>query len=131
MSFKCTCDNGNVSTVDNCDSCAIQCFGTQGYTCEDIKEQQMLLGITYTVFIIFVIIQILLWIFMIFFTVTVLKKCNGKIPWLAPVCITLLVLWICIGWFPGVGLVLFIALLVILLVFEGKCKKRGKKKIIK
>lgn len=129
MSWKCTCNNGNISTVNNCSDCGINCQNSGGYTCENIQEQQMLLGITYTVFIIFVIIQILLWIFMIFFTLSVLKKCNGKIPWLAPVCITLLVLWICVGWFPGVGLALFIALLVILLVFSEKCKKRGKKKL--
>lgn len=132
MSYKCTCldpsglPTGTTATVSNC----FQCSNTCGvnYNC-DLKEDnstQEFAGITLGVFIALVVIQLLLWAVMIIFSVIVLKKCKGNPKWLNPTVITLLVLWLLCGWFPGIGFALFVALLIILIIFANQCKS-GKK----
>lgn len=69
-----------------------------------------------------IILQTAFLIAMIIFAVIVLKKCRGDPKWLNPTVITLLILWVLIGWFPGIGFLLFITLLTILIIFALKCK---------
>jgi hypothetical protein len=68
-----------------------------------------------------IVLQIAFLIGMIIFSVIVLKKCKGNPKWLNPTVITLLILWVLIGWFPGIGFLLFITLLTILIIFALKC----------
>lgn len=84
-------------------------------------------GLSLTLYVLIVIIQILLLVFMIIYSISVMKKCKGKPSWLNPVIITLLVLWIILSWVPFVGFALFVALLVILLNYDNVCKKSSKK----
>lgn len=129
MSYKCSCldDMGNVTgptiTVSSCDECSCSSGKVQ---CEQNTDGDNFAGISLGVFIAIVVIQLALWAIMIIFSVIVMKKCKGNPKWLNPTVITLLVLWLIMGWFPGIGFALFIALLVILIIYANKCKS-GKK----
>jgi len=117
MSVKCVCPNGNTYIKSFCSDCQQDC------TCieEPTSEQKAVLGLGLAVFLVFLIIQILLLIFMIWFSIHVMTKCKGNPTWLNPTVIALLILWVIIGWFPGIGIALFIALLVILIIYNQKC----------
>lgn len=127
MTFTCVCTTtGDSKTVNNCNECTNFCKN-QSMTCVPDPDPNptvnAVLGVSVAIFVTFFIISILLLVFMIWFSVVVMKKCKGKPAWLNPTVITLLILWLLMGWFPGVGLAFFIALLVILIVFNNKCKK--------
>ena len=132
MSYKCACINANGSstgstiTVTNCSQCQNICGMNYSCSLKDDDSTQEFAGITMGVFIALVVIQLLLWAVMIIFSVIVLKKCKGNPKWLNPTVITLLVLWLLCGWFPGIGFALFVALLIILIIFANQCKS-GKK----
>jgi hypothetical protein len=117
-----------VQDVSDCAECNDLCKEAISQSCSDTDEPKkatgMVLGLSLTFFLVMFVISIALLIFMIWFSVHVLKKCKGKPSWLNPTVITLLVLWLLIGWFPGLGLVLFVALLVILIIYNNKCKKK-------
>lgn len=83
-------------------------------------------GLSLSLYILIIIIQILLLVFMIIYSISVMRKCNGKPSWLNPVIITLLVLWIIFSWVPFIGFALFIALLVLLINYDNICKKSKK-----
>jgi hypothetical protein len=116
----------------NCDpECVNQCkqwakdTGTQDLQLQaECIDTGALLGISLTVIIGFIVISIAILVLMVWFSVHVMNKCKGKPKWLNPTVITLLVLWLLMGWFPPLGLVFFIVLLVILIMYNGKCKKR-------
>lgn len=125
MSYTCSCLTNNKSSVlDDCSKCQEFCE-SNNYQCTD--NNNTFSGVPYITFVVLVVIQIALLVFMIAFSIVVIKKCKGKPSWLNPTIITLLILWLLIGWFPGIGLALFIALLIILIVFNNKCKKMVKK----
>lgn len=128
MDYKCICSNGNViyKSGNDCNVCTSACAGYGGLSScqlQPTSEQKAVLGMSLALFLIFLIIQILLLIFMIWFSIHVLKRCNGTPQWLNPTVIALLILWALIGWFPGIGLLLFVALLVILIIYNNKCSK--------
>jgi hypothetical protein len=87
------------------------------------QTNEVVLGISVSLFIILVVFQILFLIFMIWFSIHVIKKCKNKPSWLNPTIITLLILWLIIGWYPGVGFALFITLFIILISFNISCNK--------
>lgn len=92
---------------------------------QNVEEVNKMFGIGLTIFIVCLIIHIIIVILLILFTIYVLKKCRGNPSWLSPTVITLLVLFILIGWFPifgtSIGFLLFIPLLIILIIFASKC----------
>ena len=94
-------------------------------------EEAAIFGVTAGVFIALVVIQILFLLFMIWFSIHVVSKCGGKPAWLTPTVVTLLILWLCIGWFPGVGFCLFLILIIILISFQISCGQRqgGKRQL--
>jgi len=122
MSTKCTCGDGRSTVTDgDCTECHKFCADST-YNC--VPYQKTFLGISVTVLLTFVVLSVVILVLMIWFSILVMKKCKGRPGWLNPVIITLLVLWLLIGWFPGLGFVFFIVLLVILIVFYNKCKRK-------
>lgn len=128
MSYTCTCLDGmgnplgSPKNVTSCDECSTSCT-SNNYQCSYVENQDFA-GISMGVFIALVVIQLLLWVFMIVFSVVVIKRCKGKPSWLNPTVILLLVFWFLFGWFPGIGFALFVALLVILIIYGNQCKNR-------
>jgi hypothetical protein len=131
MTVTCTCVNnekgGEKITIENqpdCTTCANKCLeqghGSQG-ECIDTGK---LLGLSIGVLLAFILVSIIVLFIMVWFSMRVMNKCKGKPGWLNPLIITLLVLWLLMGWFPPIGLLLFIILLVILIMYNNKCKKR-------
>jgi hypothetical protein len=91
------------------------------------KTPAVLLGLSIGVFLAILLVTIAVWALMIWFSVHVMNKCGGKPGWLNPTVITLLVLFFLGGWIPGLGFVFFVALLVLLIAYNSKCKGKGKK----
>lgn len=92
---------------------------------QNIQEINKMFGIGLTIFIVCIIIHIIVSILLIWFAIFVFKKCRSNPSWLSPTVITLLVLFILIGWFPVygsfIGFLIFVALLIILIIFANKC----------
>lgn len=87
-----------------------------------MSDNNEVMGLTYAVFISSILLSLLLWVFMIIWTVMVLKRCRNRAKWFQPTVITLLVLWILLGsWIPGLSLILFLSLLVLLLQQQQYC----------
>lgn len=86
------------------------------------ENNSIIMGINATTYILLFIIQLILIIFMIWFSINVINKCNGKPAWLTPVVLTLLILWLLIVWANGSGLILFVTLLIILIIQNSNCK---------
>ena len=132
MSYECTCldssgfPTGFTATVSDCFQCSNTCGNYYSCNLKEDDSSNEFAGITLGVFIALVVIQLVLWAVMIIFSVIVLKKCKGNPKWLNPTVITLLVLWLICGWFPGIGFALFVALLIILIIYANQCKS-GKK----
>ena len=111
MSYTCTCLDGNGNplgspkSATSCDECSTFCT-SNNYQCSYIDNQDFA-GIS---------------------SVVVIKRCKGKPSWLNPTVILLLVFWLLFGWFPGIGFALFVALLVILIIYGNQCKNRKKSK---
>jgi signal transduction histidine kinase len=86
------------------------------------ENDTTIMGLNATIYIFYILISICLLIFMILYTIKVLKKCNNNPSWLSPTLITLLVFWILLGtWIPGLGLLFFIILLALLIGYDQKC----------
>lgn len=125
MSYTCTCLNGYSTNINDCSQCTNICNARNDVMTSCVNNNvvnKTVMGISLVVFLVFLIISIVLLIFMIWFSIHVMKKCKGKPAWLNPTIITLLVLWILLGWIPGFGLLDFIALLIILLIYNQKCR---------
>ena len=119
MSVVCQCDhpiNGTSFIMkDECKDCEDACVQI------DAKNTQCLDAcFLYSVSIAMLMISLLLLLLMVWFSIHVMNKCKGKPKWLNPTIITLLVLWILIGWVPPLGFLLFITLLVILIIHNKK-----------
>lgn len=128
MSNNCVCTGTySFQDVQNCSACSDLCgsVGQNQISCSPSPQKvgTVVLGVSLTVFLVILAIQIALLIFMIWFSIHVMRKCKGKPKWLNPTVIALLVIWILIGWFPGIGFLDFIVLLVILIIYNNKCKK--------
>jgi len=125
--YLCTCKNGTMpSNISNCTECSTACDPVGGLqTCmlDPSTSTKAVAGVSVGVFLGFLILSIILWVLIIWFSIHVMRKCRGKPKWLNPTVITLLVLFFLLGWLPGLGLLFFIALLVILIVYNQKCKK--------
>jgi hypothetical protein len=87
------------------------------------EKAAAVLGLALTAYLILILIEIALFIWIIWFAIRVMKKCKGKPGWLNPVLITLLVLYVIFGWYPPIGICLFIPLLIICIVYNNQCKK--------
>jgi len=127
MTVSCSCntDTSIVKNATDCNDCSNQCADAGGvFSCVDTNTtNKVFLGLSLTVFFVMLAISIALFIFMIWFSVHVMKKCKGKPTWLNPTIISLLVIWVVLGWIPGLGLIDFVALLIILIIYNNKCKK--------
>jgi hypothetical protein len=111
--------------IDNCSQCSLE-FCTKNLpdtTMTDCSSDAPIFGLSVALFLTIVIIQIVIWLIMIFFSVAVYKKCKNK-PNVRVAIVTLLILWIIFSWIPFFGFVLFIVLLVILIVYNNECKKK-------
>jgi hypothetical protein len=126
MTYECNCYNEtgskNLETSD-CEVCKEIC-NTQGYNVNDCisKNDGKVLGVGVALFWILLVVQIIPLFLMIWFSINTIKKCKGKPSWLTPVIIILLTLYIFIGWYPFIGLILFITLLTILLIYNSNCR---------
>lgn len=129
--YNCVCDNGSSKNdALSCDDCETWCKDGKGGMTSCLvnttgNTPAVFLGLTLGVFFAILVITIVVWVLMIWFSVHVMKKCGGKPAWLNPTLITLLVLFFLGGWIPGLGFVFFVALLVLLIVYNNNCK--GKK----
>ena len=134
MTNYCSCKNSDgtlmgMFPVDNCSQCSLDfCKNKDGLsdtTMTDCSSDAPIFGLNVAFFLTIVIIQIVIWLIMIFFSVAVYKKCKNK-PGVRIAIVTLLLLWILFSWIPFFGFVLFIVLLVILIVYNNECKKKRK-----
>lgn len=134
MTNYCSCKDkyGSVlhmEPIDNCSQCSLDfCKNERSLsdtTMTDCSSDAPIFGLSIAFFLAIVIIQIVIWLIMIFFSVAVYKKCKNK-PNVRIAIVTLLILWIIFSWIPFLGFVLFIVLLVILIVYNNECKKKSK-----
>lgn len=95
---------------------------------QNVSSSALVMGFSVATFVIFLFLQIFLLFFMIWFSISVLQRCQNKPFWLSPTIIILLLLWIFIGWYPGIGFALFIVLLLLLMYFSAKCGSTIQKK---
>jgi uncharacterized membrane protein HdeD (DUF308 family) len=79
--------------------------------------QNNILGCPFTAFYTLLIFQIILFILSIIFSIDIIYNYTNKkkYNWVLPTIITLLVLYVLGGWYPGVGIIIFITLLSIFL----------------
>lgn len=82
-----------------------------------------IMGIGMGIFLAMIVIYLILLVVMIWFSIHVMNKCGGTPSWLNPTIISLLVIWVILGWVPGLGQIDFVVLLIILIIFNNKCKK--------
>ena len=86
------------------------------------ENDNMIMGLNASLYIFSILISITLLVFMILYTIKVLKNCNNNPSWLSPTVITLLSIWVLFGsWVPGIGLLFFIALLILLVQYDQRC----------
>lgn len=132
MTNYCSCKNKdgtmlNMFQVDNCSQCSLDfCQNEKNLpdtTMTDYSSDAPIFGLSVVFFLTIVIIQIIIWLIMIFFSVAVYKKCKSK-PGVRITIVTLLILWIIFSWIPFFGFVLFVVLLVILIIYNNECKKK-------
>ena len=123
--YRCTCYDGIKSSsmdVNNCNVCSAICKSNGYGTSECVDKDSLTLGINTALFWTMLVLQILSFVLITWFAINIMSRCNGNPNWLNPVIITLIVLYLLGGWFPFIGLVIFIVLLVILLIYNNKCK---------
>lgn len=138
MTNYCSCKNKDgtmldMFPVDNCSQCSLEICQERGKTLQDklLQDTTMtncssdapIFGLSIALFLTIVIIQIVIWLIMIFFSIAVYKKCKNK-PGVRVAIVTLLILWILFSWIPFFGFVLFVVLLVILIIYNNECKKK-------
>jgi len=124
--YRCTCYGDGLKTssldVSNCAACRAICL-SQGYGQSDcVDKDSLTLGVNTALFWTMLVLQILSFVLITWFAMNIMRKCKGNPKWLNPIIITLIVLYLLGGWFPFVGLIIFIILLVILLVYNNKCR---------
>lgn len=132
MTVNCNCNNpvgsGIISqTLPTCKDCIESCGTELNPDCavqENVNKAFGILGLSIRLLTIYIIISVIILILVVWFSMNVMRKCKGKPGWLNPTIITLLVLWLLIGWFPPLGFTFFIILIIILLVFNNKCNRR-------
>lgn len=126
--YSCTCLDGAFrSDEPNCEECKKWCASqsTSMQTCflnDAQKTTNTVVGVSPGVFFGFLVLSIIFWVLLLWFSIHVLKKCRGKPTWLNGTVIALLVLIFLMGWVPGLGLLLLISLLVLLIVYNNSCK---------
>lgn len=121
-SILCTCGDKSNPDVTSCAQCTTKCEGKGGImSCTDTNAIRSFFGMSMAVFFFILVIYILLLIGMITWSIHTMKICNGNPSWLNPTIIVLLVLWILA--FP-ISPLIFVALLIILIIFSGGCKSK-------
>lgn len=132
MTIYCSCKDKdgsllNMFQVKSCSECTLDnCINTQNKSETKsvlCSSDEPIFGLNVTLFLLIVILQIVIWVIMIFFSVIVLKKCKNK-SGVRVAIITLLVLWILLSWIPFLGFLLFIVLLIILIIYNNECKSK-------
>lgn len=121
--IKCICKDDSQVDVNSCHECDDNCKSKGGQKSCDDSQVKKVLGITIGVFVAMIVISLIIMVLMIVWSVYTIKKCNGKPEWLTPTIIVLLILWLVA--FP-ISPVIFVALLVILIIYSTGCKKRGR-----
>lgn len=128
--YSCTCFDGTFSSDrSSCEDCQALCTskGSTMQTCVLNGSQSttaLIAGVSVAIFLGFLVVTIVVWALLIWFSVHVIRKCRGKPAWLKPTLIALLVLIFLMGWVPGLGLLLLVGLLVLLIVYNNTCIKR-------
>lgn len=119
--IPCTCSDGSTpSDVYSCAQCNKEC-NNNVRSCVDTNAAKSIFGLSFAIFFVMLVIYIILLVTMIMWSIHTMKICNGNPTWLNPTIIVLLVLWILA--FPLSPLI-FIALLIILIIFSGKCRSK-------
>ena len=128
--YKCTCGDGTVHTgVSDCEQCSSLCTTSSSYGCvieSNTTTVKTMVGVSSGVFISLLLVSLVLWIALIWFSIHVMRKCHGNPSWLNPTVITLLVLFFLLGWIPGLGILFFITLLILLIVYNNQCVSKRK-----
>ena len=147
MTWSCKCaPSGKTFPIDNCDNCNIENCPPcpEGRTCDigcisepSESDSSTFNGFPIILFIILFVIQMALFLIMLVISIIILKKLTKQKKISQPMTIfiiCILLLWILVGWYPFVGLALFIILLIcILSLTSTNSKKRntkGKSKVI-
>ena len=132
MSYNCTCLNkttGKVAQpsiiISSCVECSTRCGENETTVCEARNSSSSL---DVEGFLIILLVQIVLFFVMLSFSIAVLSKLRWKPMWLVILVAALLLAWIAIGWYPGVGLGIFLVLSILLIVFYQKSSKKVTKK---
>jgi hypothetical protein len=110
--------------MPTCVGCNALCLSNGYNNFECVDKSSLTLGINTALFYTMLVIQIIALALLVWFSIYVMNKCNGNPKWLNPVIITLLILYLLLGWFPFIGILLFIPLIVILLVYNNRCNKK-------
>ncbi len=122
MSYYCVCEPSKAKTATkDCATCMSFC--NSDYSC---VQDESFSGITLIQFTILFIIQMLLFVIMLVVSIVCLRQHSFRPRWFLYTVTGLLLLWLLIGWFPGVGLVLWITLIGVLIY--GSKKKGSMKK---
>lgn len=123
--IPCTCSqNDETPSVTSCNACTNACANKGGVKyCNDTNVTNAVFGMSIAAFLVILIFYVLLLVIMIWWSVHTMKKCNGNPSWLNPTIIVLLVLWIAA--FP-ISPLIFVALVIILIIFSNKCRSNKK-----
>jgi len=133
--YSCTCTDGTFrSDATSCEGCSSWCNTASSCTTQPNCMQTCYLnasktttaaiaGVSIGIFFALLAVTVIFWVFLVWFSVHVLKKCKGKPGWLNGTVIALLVLLFLMGWVPGLGFLLLVGLLVLLIIYNNKCKK--------
>lgn len=129
-SYNCTCfdkTTGIISQpgiiVSSCSECSDRC-GEDEMVCETRNVPK----IDVETFLILLVIQIVLFFVMASFSFSVLSQCKWKPRWLIAFVVLILIAWVAIGWYPGVGLGLGFIMFILLMIYYVKCSKKVPKK---
>lgn len=118
--YSCTRADGsfqpNASSCEGCTSCVLNAPNT--------ASTAAIAGVSAGIFFTLLVLSIVFWIFLLWFSIHVMKKCRGKPTWLNGTVIALLVFLFLLGWVPGLGLILLVGLLVLLLIYQNQCKNK-------
>lgn len=113
----CSCNDGSMPAATSCTDCTQQCLQNGVQSCTDSSN---VMGMTAAAFVLVVILYLVVFAVMIVWSIRTMERCRGNPSWLKPTLIVLLVLWIVA--FPLSPLI-FVALLIILLIYSRNCHK--------
>ena len=133
MTWLCECTpSGKTFPIDDCKNCNIENCPTcpEGSICDvscvsDPKEKpepSTFNGFPIVFFMILFVIQMSLFIIMLVFSIIILKKLTKEkkiSKSMTTTIISILLLWILVGWYPFVGIALFIILLICILSLKS------------